>query len=59
MRSNDKDFHFGVNFNVSTDSVFKQRNVEQGAPYPPVSGDFDLLDGTDFLLLDSSKFSLL
>lgn len=59
MRTNDKDFQFGPNFNVATDSVFRQRNVEQGPPYPPVAGDMNLLSGSDFLLLDSTNFLLL
>lgn len=59
MRNNDKDFPFDVNYNFGVESQFTQKNSEQGTPFPPVSGDFDLLDGTDFLLLDGTQFLLL
>lgn len=59
MRSGDRPFAFEPNFNFGTDNLMVAKNSEQSASFPPVSGDFDLLDGTDFLLLDGSKFLLL
>jgi hypothetical protein len=59
MRNNDSAFFFGPNYNLATDSVFSTKNRHQGAPFPPTSGDFDLLDGTNFKLLDSTDFLLL
>ncbi len=59
MRQSDNDFPFGPNFNFGSDSLFTAKNSEQGPSFPPVSGDFDLLDGTHFLLLDGTKFLLL
>lgn len=59
MQSNNNNFLFGPNFNFSTTSVFTAQNRDQGVPFPPVSGDFDLLDGTDYLLLDGTSYLLL
>jgi hypothetical protein len=55
MRQGDNDFPFGLNFNFGTESVFTTKNSEQSVPFPPVSGDMDLLDGTDMLLLDGTS----
>jgi hypothetical protein len=59
MRSDDSDFPFGPNFNFGTNSLFTARNVEQGNPFPIVSGEMDLLDGTHMLLLDGTDMLLL
>ena len=59
MRSNDRGFMFEPNFNFGTDNLLSSKNSEQSATFPPVSGDFDLLDGTDYLLLDGTSFLLL
>lgn len=59
MRTSDADFPFSPNFNFGTENLMNAKNEEQGSPFPPVSGDFNLLDGTDFLLLDGTNFLLL
>lgn len=53
------EFLFDPNFNFAVDSVFVQHNVEMGTPFPPSVGFFLLLDGTNFLLLDSENLDLL
>ena len=52
-------FSFQPNFNFAVDSVFTQHDAELSPPFPPVVGDFLLLDGTNFLLLDGQNLSLL
>ena len=59
MRTSDGDFPFSPNFNFGPENLMNAHNNEQGAPFPPVSGDFNLLDSTDFLLLDGTSFLLL
>lgn len=58
MQSRTSDFIFSQ-FNFAKDSVFNSRSSEFEATFPPVAGDFLLLDGTDFLLLDNTNFLLL
>lgn len=52
-------FPFNPNFDAFGVGIFSQRNQEEGAPFPPVSGNFLLLDNTHMLLLDNSDFLLL
>lgn len=59
MQQSDGDFPFSPNFNFGTDNLLVARHSEQGSPYPPVSGDMDLLDGTNMLLLDGTNMLLL
>lgn len=59
MRTSDNDFPFGPNFNFGTDNLMNATNNEQGAPFPPVSGEFDMLLGPDIALLDGTSFLLL
>ncbi len=54
-----RSFPFSNNFNFGTANLLVNQYFEQSEPFPPVSGDFNLLDGTDFLLLDGTKFLLL
>lgn len=55
MRSGDRPFEFGPNFSFGTDNLMASKNSEQSATFPPVSGDMDLLDGTNMLLLDGTS----
>ncbi len=51
-------FFFDVNYGAANDSVFTL--VDKGVvPPPPVIDYFLLLDGTNFLLLDGEKLTLL
>lgn len=50
---------FNPNFNFGTANLMVNQFQEQAQPFPPVSGDFNLLNGSDFLLLDGTKFLLL
>ncbi len=55
----DDPFFFGLNFNWNTESPFVGAVNDNVAVFPPVSGNFLLLDGTSFLLLDGTHFTLL
>ncbi len=58
MQTRKNNFYFAGDFNFATDNLFVTES--QGiSSFPPISGDFDLLDGTDFLLLDNTNFLLL
>lgn len=59
MQSRNHNFAFAVNYNFGTDNVFIQQNQDQGNTEPPISGEFRLLDGTNFMLLDGTNFLLL
>ena len=59
MQSRNPEFIFSSNFNFGTDSIFTIKNDEHGSPFPPSLGNFQLLDGTPFLLLDNTNFLLL
>ena len=52
-------FPFSPNFNFGVDNLMVQQDPEQGGSFPPVTGNFELLDGTQFLLLDGTNFLLL
>lgn len=57
--SNQQFFGFQPNFNFAVDSVFTQIDHELKAPFPPVVGNFLLLDNSNFLLLDGTNLTLL
>lgn len=59
MQSRLHNWFFGPDFNFGTDNVFVVKNSSESAPFPPTPGNFELLNGTDFLLLDGSNFLLL
>ncbi|HLX54008.1 MAG TPA: hypothetical protein VKR58_08700 [Aquella sp.] len=50
---------FNPNYDFGTDNVFVELNEDQSTPFPPIAGNFVLLNGTDFLLLDGTNFLLL
>jgi hypothetical protein len=52
-------FPFGLTFNCGVDNVFVQQNQNEASPSPPVSGNFELLNGGDFLLLNGGNLLLL
>ena len=52
-------FPFSPNFNFGTTSLLTQVFTTEGVPFPPVAGNFELLDGTPMLLLDNTNFLLL
>lgn len=58
MRNTDYDFDFGLEYNFGVDNPMVAQ-YQGHSSFPPVSGDFNLLDGTDFLLLDGTSFLLL
>lgn len=58
MQTRKNNFYFGGDFNCSTDNLFITK-TEGISSFPPVEGNFELLDGTPFLLLDSTNFLLL
>ena len=55
----DDAFFFGLRFNFNTESPFVGAVNDDASTFPPVSGNFQLLDGTPFLLLDGTHFLLL
>ena len=59
MRSGDKGFFFDANFDFGSDNLLVAKNSDYVSTFPPVSGVFKLLDGTDFLKLDGTNFNLL
>ncbi len=54
-----RNFPFSPNFNFSTNGLFVVVNNDESAPFPPGEGDFILLDGTNFNLLDGTDLTLL
>lgn len=46
-------------FDLGQGSLFVQMDETQGNPFPPAPGNFELLDGTFFLLLDGTNLLLL
>jgi hypothetical protein len=58
MVNNGVTFGLGLNFNFGVESVFTQSSKEVTS-ITPIAGNFELLDGTPFLLLDGSNFTLL
>ena len=60
MPSPEHGFMFDVNFAFGDESVFTLIDDTAGTvPPPPIIGYFLLLDGTNFLLLDGQKLTLL
>lgn len=59
MQSRTHSFTFDTTFNFGVDSVFVNTSNNEGTPFPPVEGNFELLNGTPMLLLDGSNFLLL
>jgi len=55
MRQSDNDFPFGINFNFAVDNLLVQKNAEQGAPFPPVSGVMDYQDNTHMHFQDGTN----
>lgn len=58
MQTRKNNFYFGGDFNFATDNLFIVK-PEGLSSFPPVVGDFLLLDGTSFLLLDGTNLLLL
>lgn len=58
MQTRQNNFYFGGTFNFATDNLFiiKQEGLSL---FPPVEGNFELLNGTPFLLLDGTNLLLL
>lgn len=59
MLSSNDEYPFGMHFNFAVDNLFIQRNPEESGPFPPVSGNMNLLDNTPMLLLDNTPMLLL
>lgn len=58
MQTRKNNFYFGGDFNFATDNLFILET--QGiSSFPPAEGNFLLLDGTQFLLLDDGTNLLL
>jgi hypothetical protein len=58
MRNTDYDFDFGLGYNFGVDNPMIAQ-YQGHSEFPPVSGNFLLLDGSDFKLLDGSSLLLL
>lgn len=58
MQVRKNNFYFGGDFNFATNNLFIIKN-EGLSSFPPVEGNFELLDGTPMLLLDGTNFLLL
>ena len=58
MQSRNHSFTFDPSFNFATDSLFVVKS-DGVSVFPPVVGNFELLNGTPFLLLDGSNLLLL
>lgn len=58
MQTRQNNFYFSGTFNFATDNLFivKQEGISS---FPPVEGDFELLNDTPFLLLDGTNLLLL
>lgn len=59
MQSHISSFMFSSNFNFGTHNLFIYQNPDEGSPFPPSAGNFRVLEGTDFLLLNGGNFLLL
>jgi hypothetical protein len=59
MQSRIHNFAFDVNFNFATENLLTADNTFPSSGVTPVTGNFLLLDGTFFLLLDDSTNLLL
>ena len=58
MQTRKNNFYFGGDFSFATDNLFIIKS-EGLSSFPPVEGNFELLDGTPFLLLDGTNLLLL
>lgn len=58
MQTRRSTFYFGLGFDFNKNNVFLQE-YETITTFPPISGDFLLLDGSNFKLLDGTDFLLL
>jgi hypothetical protein len=52
-------FPFSPNFDFGTANLMVVQSPDQSSPFPPIAGNFELLNGTPFLLLDGTNFLLL
>ena len=64
MSNTKNNFVFSPNFNFGTtnmvnENVFTHIEGDEGAPFPPVSGNMNLLDNTPMLLLDGTDMLLI
>ena len=58
MQTRKNNFYFAGDFNFATDNLFINKS-EGISSFPPVLGNFELLDGTPMLLLDGTDLLLL
>lgn len=58
MQTRKSNFYFAGDFNFSADNLFIIKS-EGISSFPPVVGNFELLNGTPFLLLDGTNLLLL
>lgn len=58
MQSRHSTFTFDTMFNFATDSLLSVQS-DNVSNFPPVTGNFELLNGTPFLLLDGTNLLLL
>ena len=58
MQARNHGFTFDPAANIATESVFSIVSDDISS-FPPVAGNFELLNGTPFLLLDGSNLLLL
>lgn len=58
MQSRNHNFNFDPQANIAMDSVFTITSYDDN-PVPPVEGNFELLNGTPFLLLNGTNWLLM
>lgn len=58
MQSRNHGFTFDPAANIATESVFCIVSDDQSS-FPPIAGNFELLNGTPFMLLDGTNLLLL
>ncbi len=58
MQTRKNNFYFGGDFNFATDNLFIFK-TEGISSFPPVEGNFELLNNTPFLLLNGTNLLLL
>jgi hypothetical protein len=59
MQSRTPNYFFGINYNFGNESVFTCQSANYISTFPPVLGNFELLNNMQFLLLDGTNFLLL